>query len=1764
MSISFSGLASGLDTSSWIEALTSIRQMSVTSLQNKKTSISNEQAELNKIQSMFSNVQTALDRLTDSKFGGTNDVFIQKTVDTNGSEAFTATVTSSAIPENYKIYVAQLATATVAKSANTVSQYVSTDTQLSDLGVKSGSFTIWVDGEATGHTVNIDKSKTISQFNTYLKNTEHLDVSLTVDSEGHLTLIGDNNTSIRASAQVDDSNFYTKLGFEEVHDLANNKTYFRTKNSFFAMGEDTTLVHSASDNVYTDNHSVSTGKIKINYLEFNITGTTTLGDLIDAINNHQDESLATASWDASSGKLKLTATNEGYSHITIDDSINNTGFAVAFGLDDAETQETGQNAIININGSDNIYIGGAHTTAISKGTVSPATSVLTPGTCTEAQSINLSTLMNSGTVTNSTRLSDLGISQNGKFSINGQVIEYSSNNTVDALVSLIRNAGQNQELPEDKQFSASFDSATGKITITASEVGDKLLDFESTIDEVTSDLPSKFGFTKQDYVKVSHMLDGAKIYNDGKLVGLQSTTAINGSTARYYSEATSITLTGNVSDSLSSFGDGENSLGLSGNYEIKVNGHAVNFNAGESMGILLSKISEINGATASYTDNKLVITSDNIGTNLTIEDVTGDFSVKMGYVNLEVIDSTELNPGCYNPYTRTASANVGKIAEHNHPTLMSTNLEVILGDTVTGATKLWELGIYDGNFNINSTQINVNSNWTVTQLCNTIDQNVSGYSASYNATDKKIVLRSDEGYENTTNPSLNISRGTSNLSDVLGWTRTMFTSIGEATSGYDFMNQVNTVTPEKIVNASNVSSIASYISDYNVIGLADEAALQAFSAYVSQGNTCAGKTICLTQDIALTGAWTPIGYTGDEYAVHYNFAGNFNGNGKTISNMTTSTGQKAGLFAGIDGGSVSNLAIVNANVSSSTIEAGVLAGTAINAYISNCYTTGSVSASQDYVGGLVGRITNTTIDDCYSLGSVAGRNMLGGLVGSADSSTIEDSGAYNYISPSGYTSIGSFVGKSVSTSYNNCTYYDSRSGVGDANGTVTGLQRDMMAAPPRKSANVSITGSTSLGSLNFSGQGVLVVNGVSTTSLSGSDTVNSVIQKINDVQSTTNVRATLSGSRIILESLTPGQEIAVTDENGSNASLILGIHPQYATNDYTSSQVTTGVYGNETENSCLATTSSLVCNNSAQLNKNVTTGEFYINDYKFTLTNSTTLGNLMQNIRNADIGVDVSFDSETGKLNIYSTNGADIRMQEAEGDNVSNFLRTFGYIHDTHTNNYTTNYDAFDTSICFDTNASITTTPNLFNSTHMINEGNFFINGIEFNIDENTTLNSLMEEINSNDYAFAQAELVTSGNEIKLKITSQHPSGDPLSVVGGTSNFTDIVKLTYDSTELVETEQNQTPGTDTVYQGRANLSSKLVGNTQFSSFNDKSLSEGNFAINGVTFTITDSTTLGGILEDINNSAAGVTTYWNSQTGILTIASNAEGDNKINFQDGDSNFLTVMRVTEDSAQILGTNGYYNFSGGRTCISNSNVITSDSTHIDGLTIYLNGTSKTSGNKLVADKLNISNDTTYLEASVLDFVNNYNELITELDSATKTTGIFHSDVGLKSLASQLKSTLLSSTSGTGSTYTMLAQLGVSTAAPGAMLTDNTNLLTLDLNKLHREVTTNISEVKKFMLGNNSDYSNGVMTRLSNLMFNTMKSTGFFATRNSMYGSQMNRYDSLITSATSRIANYRSSLETKFASMEKLISNLQTAYSKMSGTLGINIGASSASSFF
>jgi len=350
MSISFSGLASGLDTSSWVEALVSVKQEKVATLQTDLKLIQSSKSTLTSTRTVFSNLRSALEKLTDNKFGGTFDLFGKNSATSSNTDIFTATATSDAVRQDYKIAVQQLATFSKATSIESASAIANDETELSKLGIKEGSLTVYVNGAKTA--INIEKDDTLSDLKSQLA---AAGIDAEISENGALILSAhDENDSINVGSTTDTSNLVSLIGLNKQED----GSYVST-NSLFKANVSTKL--TSADSGF--NETITAGTFSIGDATFTITDKTTLSSLIAEINN-KEEAQATAYWDDTNGKLIITSKKEGASYINIEAGTSN--FTDVMGLTTTErdtdgnilstkmlteAQELGKNALFTVNGT---------------------------------------------------------------------------------------------------------------------------------------------------------------------------------------------------------------------------------------------------------------------------------------------------------------------------------------------------------------------------------------------------------------------------------------------------------------------------------------------------------------------------------------------------------------------------------------------------------------------------------------------------------------------------------------------------------------------------------------------------------------------------------------------------------------------------------------------------------------------------------------------------------------------------------------------------------------------------------------------------------------------------------------------------------------------------------------------------------------------------------------------------------------------------------------------------------------------------------------------------------------------------------------------------------------------------------------------------------------------------------------------------------------------------------------------------------------------
>lgn len=350
MSISFSGLASGLDTSSWVEALVSVKKQKVTTMQTELQAIQKQKTTLTDTKSTFSSLRTAIEKLTDMKFGGTFDLFGKNNAKSANTDIFTATATTGAARQSYDVVVQQLATYTKATSKEPASAVADDNTNLKNLGIKTGTLTVYVDGAKTA--IDIGENDTLGDLKARLADAG---VKAEVQDGGFLKISAyDESKTVNVGSTTDSTNFVSMVGLEKQEDGS-----YLSSNSLFKANTATKL--TSADSGF--NEQITAGTFTIGDALFTIDDKTTLSSLISQINNNKDAQ-AYAYWDDATGKLSITSKKEGASYINIEAGTSN--FTDVMGLTSTErdadgnvvaskmftdAQVLGQNALFSINGT---------------------------------------------------------------------------------------------------------------------------------------------------------------------------------------------------------------------------------------------------------------------------------------------------------------------------------------------------------------------------------------------------------------------------------------------------------------------------------------------------------------------------------------------------------------------------------------------------------------------------------------------------------------------------------------------------------------------------------------------------------------------------------------------------------------------------------------------------------------------------------------------------------------------------------------------------------------------------------------------------------------------------------------------------------------------------------------------------------------------------------------------------------------------------------------------------------------------------------------------------------------------------------------------------------------------------------------------------------------------------------------------------------------------------------------------------------------------
>jgi flagellar hook-associated protein 2 len=532
------------------------------------------------------------------------------------------------------------------------------------------------------------------------------------------------------------------------------------------------------------------------------------------------------------------------------------------------------------------------------------------------------------------------------------------------------------------------------------------------------------------------------------------------------------------------------------------------------------------------------------------------------------------------------------------------------------------------------------------------------------------------------------------------------------------------------------------------------------------------------------------------------------------------------------------------------------------------------------------------------------------------------------------------------------------------------------------------------------------------------------------------------------------------------------------------------------------------------------------------------------------------------------------------------------------------------TTALVDAGASITPENGTVGTT---SAGQITINGAVFSYDVNST--TLQSFIATNSAALAAVGVTMTYDAATQKVTLS--STQPLTLGSATDqgNLLQVLKL--DTAPISQSGGTYT-ATSTSSIGGINDGATL--NTANNAGFATAVTAGVFTINGVNFTVDPTTNnLNDMLQQINASSAGVYATYDQANDKIVLTAKNDGPQGITVGSASdtSNFLQAAGFLTNATQpnqlsagaslAVGKSAqvqYVDNAGtSHTVYSNSNSVTSVVPGVD-LTLR----QAVDGTIVAPVTISVAQDSSTLQSSITSFVNAYNALISEIDTATTppvvgTTsdassgqtqgtqlsggGVLFNNQDVSDLRDQLVN-LVSSMGNTNSTsYNSLASIGLtldsSFTVDSADASDSSNTTTQSgvsqqtfdgtsgrLNALNVPTFTaalaaNANAVAALFTGSKSIVTqigsyltsvSGLPTQLTGSIAGTVPPQSLFSTLSSENADQISSLQQQIALVTNQANQQANLLRQEFSSSETQIAELQS----MQSQLGALIGSSSS----
>ena len=410
-----------------------------------------------------------------------------------------------------------------------------------------------------------------------------------------------------------------------------------------------------------------------------------------------------------------------------------------------------------------------------------------------------------------------------------------------------------------------------------------------------------------------------------------------------------------------------------------------------------------------------------------------------------------------------------------------------------------------------------------------------------------------------------------------------------------------------------------------------------------------------------------------------------------------------------------------------------------------------------------------------------------------------------------------------------------------------------------------------------------------------------------------------------------------------------------------------------------------------------------------------------------------------------------------------------------------------------------------------ITAGTFTVNGEQITIASTDTLQGVFTAIET-----ATGGSVTASYDPATDAISLSSTGGEI-VLGSatdTSNFLRVAKLYNNGTSTVAS---------TASLGGVNRTATLANGNFATPINDAGA--GLFRINGVDISYSASSdNLSNVISRINNSAAGVLATYDQVNDRLVLTNKNTGDVGVHIEDVTGNFAAATGLTNGALE-RGNNLLYTVNGGGTLVSETNVVTEESSGIAGLNVTALAESSVT--------VTVGNDTEKVKTAIKGFIEEYNKAQSILETNTAsstdnkgkvTAGTLSGEPEADELAASLRSLAYSVISTLSADMNQLADIGIKTNG------DNNNLELADEAQLDAALANNLGGLRTLF----TDGTNGLAVRLDQFVEKTIGTDGTLADKDTKLAKEIAGIDTQISDLERIVESNRLRLIDSFIAME------------------------------